>query len=124
MSKISRRVFLKGAGMTALAVAAAGMMAGCSKEDIVPDPGKKKVAVVTLGYLMLYPSVLGIAEVAPNEETVPVEKLEAVAKAKSKTLKTKTDVKIQETKDIEDAVNYRAAVIESGCDYYVIVDVE
>lgn len=29
MDKISRRSFLKGAGMTALAVAAVGMMTGC-----------------------------------------------------------------------------------------------
>ena len=34
MSNISRRKFLKGAGVAALAVAAAGVLAGCSKEDI------------------------------------------------------------------------------------------
>ena len=35
MSNISRRKFLKGAGVAALAVAAAGVLAGCSKDDIV-----------------------------------------------------------------------------------------
>lgn len=34
MSNISRRKFLKGAGVATLAVAAAGVLAGCSKEDI------------------------------------------------------------------------------------------
>lgn len=33
MDQISRRSFLKGAGMTALAVAAVGMMTGCKGED-------------------------------------------------------------------------------------------
>ena len=38
MANISRRQFLKGAGVATLAVAAAGMMAGCSKEDIPQVP--------------------------------------------------------------------------------------
>jgi len=46
MDKISRRSFLKGAGMTALAVAAVGMMTGCKGEDVVPDPQKVDVAVI------------------------------------------------------------------------------
>ena len=37
MSNISRRSFLKGAGVAALAVAAAGVLAGCSdKETPIP----------------------------------------------------------------------------------------
>ena len=46
MDQISRRSFLKGAGMTALAVAAVGMMTGCKGEDFVPDPQKVDVAVI------------------------------------------------------------------------------
>lgn len=38
MSNISRRQFLKGAGVATLAVAAAGVLAGCSKEDIPQVP--------------------------------------------------------------------------------------
>lgn len=34
MTKITRRSFLKGAGVAALAVAAAGVMTGCSKDEI------------------------------------------------------------------------------------------
>lgn len=38
MSNISRRQFLKGASVATLAVAAAGVLAGCSKEDIPQVP--------------------------------------------------------------------------------------
>lgn len=37
MSNISRRKFLKGAGVAALAVAASGVLAGCSGSTSVPD---------------------------------------------------------------------------------------
>ena len=40
MSNISRRQFLKGAGVAALAVAAAGVLAGCSNNDIPVTPNK------------------------------------------------------------------------------------
>ena len=40
MSNISRRKFLKGAGVAALAVAASGVLAGCSKNDIPVTPNK------------------------------------------------------------------------------------
>lgn len=41
MSNISRRKFLKGAGVAALTVAAAGVLAGCSDQS-TPDTGKKR----------------------------------------------------------------------------------
>ena len=40
MSNISRRKFLKGAGVAVLAVAASGVLAGCSKNDIPVTPNK------------------------------------------------------------------------------------
>ena len=47
MSNISRRKFLKGAGVAALAVAAAGVLAGCSGNDAPAVPGvTKKVTVI------------------------------------------------------------------------------
>ena len=48
MSNISRRKFLKGAGVAALAVAAAGVLAGCSGNDVpsIPDVTAKNVTVV------------------------------------------------------------------------------
>ena len=47
MSNISRRKFLKGAGVAALAVAAAGVLAGCSGNDVpsIPDVTVKDVTV-------------------------------------------------------------------------------
>ncbi len=47
MSNISRRKFLKGAGVAALAVAAAGVLAGCSKDDVpvIPEVTAKDVTV-------------------------------------------------------------------------------
>ena len=48
MSNISRRKFLKGAGVAALAVAAAGVLAGCSGNDVPSMPGvtAKDVTVI------------------------------------------------------------------------------
>lgn len=48
MSNISRRSFLKGAGVAALAVAAAGVLVGCSDHE-TPDTGAKRE--VKLKYL-------------------------------------------------------------------------
>ena len=47
MSNISRRQFLKGAGVATLAVAAAGVLAGCSKDDVpvIPEVTAKDVTV-------------------------------------------------------------------------------
>lgn len=49
MSNISRRQFLKGAGVATLAVAAAGVLAGCSDQS-TPDTGKKRP--ITLKYMV------------------------------------------------------------------------
>lgn len=48
MSNISRRKFLKGAGVAALAVAAAGVLAGCSGNDVpsIPDVTTRPVTVI------------------------------------------------------------------------------
>lgn len=66
MSKISRRDFLKGAGVAALAVAAAGALTGCSKNDIPVIPGKtKKVAVC---YVAAGVSALGGEDITVAED--------------------------------------------------------
>ena len=46
MSNISRRKFLKGAGAAALAVAAAGVLAGCSKNDVIDAVATEEISVV------------------------------------------------------------------------------
>ena len=55
MSNISRRQFLKGAGVATLAVAAAGVLAGCSKEDVpvIPEVTTRPVMVADIDKKLL-----------------------------------------------------------------------
>ena len=78
MSNISRRQFLKGAGVATLAVAAAGVLAGCSKEDVpvIPD-------VTTRPVMVIFMADKG------NDETVVVGET-----AKIDVLKTEDSVKV------------------------------
>ena len=46
MSNISRRKFLKGAGAAALAVAAAGVLAGCSNQDVIDAVTTEDLSIV------------------------------------------------------------------------------
>ena len=74
MSNISRRKFLKGAGVAALAVAAAGVLAGCSDQS-TPDTGKKRP--IKLKYM-----------VTKGESTVRDVTIEVPALAETVTLAT------------------------------------
>ena len=78
MSNISRRQFLKGAGVATLAVAAAGVLAGCSKEDVpvIPEVTTRPVTVIFMAY-------------KGNGETVVVGET-----AKIDVLKTEDSVKV------------------------------
>ena len=78
MSNISRRQFLKGAGVATLAVAAAGVLAGCSKEDVpvIPEVTTRPVMVIFM-------------EDKGNGETVVVGET-----AKIDVLKTEDSVKV------------------------------
>ena len=78
MSNISRRQFLKGAGVATLAVAAAGVLAGCSKEDVPVIP-----EVTTRPVMVIFMADKG------NGETVVV-----VETAKIDVLKTEDSVKV------------------------------
>lgn len=139
MDKISRRSFLKGAGMTALAVAAVGMMTGCKGEDFVPDPQKVDVAVI------FCQSGKGVVSSLPSGKIQVVEKAakegQAVDKAKiEELLADKKGWKLDETdpSDLkvhpsEDSVadnegnetidGLAMAVKLSGLKYYVTVNV-
>lgn len=139
MDKISRRSFLKGAGMTALAVAAVGMMTGCKGEDFVPDPQKVDVAVI------FCQSGMGVVSSLPSSKIQVVEKAaeegQAVDKAEiEKLLAGKEGWKLDETdpSDLkvhpsEDSVadnegnetidGLAMAVKLSGLKYYVTVNV-
>ena len=78
MSNISRRQFLKGAGVATLAVAAAGVLAGCSKEDVpvIPEVTTRPVRVIFMAD-------------KGNGETVVVDET-----AKIDVLKTEDSVKV------------------------------
>ena len=130
MDKISRRSFLKGAGMTALAVAAVGMMTGCKGEDVVPDP--QNVAVIFCR------SGMGVESNLPTGKIQVVEKAakegQAVDKAEiEKLLADKKGWKLDETDPSnlkvhpsEDAVGDEDLALPvklSGCKYYVTVNV-
>ena len=78
MSNISRRQFLKGAGVATLAVAAAGVLAGCSKEDVPVIP-----EVTTRPVMVIFMADKG------NGETVDVGET-----AKIDVLKTEDSVKV------------------------------
>ena len=131
MDKISRRSFLKGAGMTALAVAAVGMMTGCKGEDFVPDPQKVDVAVIFCQFGM------GVVSSLPSGKIQVVEKAakegQAVDKAEiEKLLAGKKgwkleddpgDLKVHPSEDSEGIEDLALAVKLSGLKYYVTVNV-
>ena len=81
MSNISRRKFLKGAGVAALAVAAAGMLTGCGSS--APE-----MVEVHVGYYYknAYGDVKPIQDADKFKEVVPVAKGSKVKKSDLKNL--------------------------------------
>ena len=132
MDKISRRSFLKSAGMTALAVAAVGMMTGCKGEDFVPDPQKVDVAVIFCQYggnivSELPTGKIQVVEKAAKEKR-PVDKAEIeklLANQKKWTLdeNAPSDLKVHPSEDSVGIEDLALAVKVSGCTYYVTVNV-
>ena len=104
MDQISRRSFLKGAGMTVLAVAAVGMMTGCKGEDFVPDPQKVDVAVIFCKF--------GGAV----ENNLPSDKIQVDDYDPG-------DLKVHPSEDSVGIEDLALAVKVSGCKYYVTVNV-
>lgn len=133
MDQISRRSFLKGAGMTALAVAAVGMMTGCKGEDFVPDPQKVDVAVIFCknggevedqlpsGKIQV---VKEAAEEGQAVDKAEIEKLLADQKVWVLDEFEPSDLKVHPSKDAADkADDLVRAVLKSGLNYYVTVNV-
>ena len=132
MDKISRRSFLKGAGMTALAVAAVGMMTGCKGEDVVPDPQKVEVAVIFCQFGMgvvdsLSGSKIQVVEKAAKEgqavEKPENEKLLADQKKWKLDETDPSDLKVHPSEDAVGDDELNLAVKQSGLKYYVTVNV-
>lgn len=143
MDQISRRSFLKGAGMTALAVAAVGMMTGCKGEDFVPDPQKVDVAVIFCqfggGVVSELPTTgkIQVVEKAAKEgqavDKAEIEKLQTLLADQKKWKLDETylgDLKVHpsedsvpEDPDNETIAGLALAVKVSNCKYYVTVNV-
>ena len=145
MDKISRRSFLKSAGMTALAVAAVGMMTGCKGEDVVPDPQKVDVAVIfcQFGQSELSDwsvvnswsgSKIQVVEKAAKEgqkvDKAEIEKLLADKKGWKLDETDPSDLKVHHRKDAEadsegnETIDGLATAVKvSGLEYYVTVNV-
>lgn len=132
MDKISRRSFLKSAGMTALAVAAVGMMTGCKGEDVVPDPQKVDVAVIfcrsDMGVESNLPSgKIQVVEKAAKEgqkvDKAEIEKLLAGKKGWKLDETDPSDLKVHPSEDSEGIEDLALAVKVSNCKYYVTVNV-
>lgn len=132
MDKISRRSFLKGAGMTALAVAAVGMMTGCKGEDVVPDPQKVDVAVIFCKFggaveNNLPSDKIQVVEKAAKEgqavDKAEIEKLLADKKGWKLDDYDPGDLKVHPSEDSVGIEDLALAVKVSGCKYYVTVNV-
>ena len=132
MDQISRRSFLKGAGMTALAVAAVGMMTGCKGEDVVPDPQKVDVAVIFcqfgMGVVSSLPSgKIQVVEKAAKEgqavDKAEIEKLLADQKKWKLDETDPSDLKVHPSEDAVGDDELNLAVKQSGLKYYVTVNV-
>lgn len=132
MDQISRRSFLKGAGMTALAVAAVGMMTGCKGEDFVPDPQKVDVAVIFCKFggaveNNLPSDKIQVVEKAAKEgqavDKAEIEKLLAGKKGWKLDDYDPGDLKVHPSEDAVGDEDLALPVKLSGCKYYVTVNV-
>ena len=96
MSNISRRKFLKGAGVAALAVAAAGVLTGCSNGDapVIPDVTKDvKVIFICNGATA---GKDGSVVVKKDAKTVLVSQIKAEQIPQGYTVESTGELKIQE----------------------------
>ena len=132
MDQISRRSFLKGAGMTALAVAAVGMMTGCKGEDFVPDPQKVDVAVIFCKFggaveNNLPSDKIQVVEEAAKEgqavDKAEIEKLLADQKKWKLDETDPSDLKVHPSEDAVGDEDLALPVKLSGLKYYVTVNV-
>ena len=96
MSNISRRKFLKGAGVAALAVAAAGVLTGCSNGDapVIPEVTKEvKVIFICNGTTA---GKDGSVVVKKDAKTVLVSQIKAEQIPQGYTVESTGELKIQE----------------------------
>ena len=101
-SNISRRQFLKGAGAAALAVAATGVLAGCSKDDIPDTPDTPVIPEVTKEVKVIFmcngatAGNDGSVVVKKDAKTVPVSLIKAEQIPQGYTVESTGELKIKE----------------------------
>lgn len=99
MSNISRRKFLKGAGVAALAVASSAVLSGCSKEEtpdtpVIPDLTKEvKVIFMCNGATV---GKDGSVVVGKDAKTVPMSKIKTEQIPQGYTVESTGELKIKE----------------------------
>ena len=76
MSNISRRKFLKGAGVAVLAVAASGVLAGCSSAPEMVDVTVKYIGFKNLQWVPLDEKYNETIKVVKGQETIKKEQLQ------------------------------------------------
>ena len=96
MSKISRRNFIKGAGVAALAVAAAGVLTGCSGNDAPAVPGVTKKVTVIFMCNGATAGKDGSVVVDEDAKTVLVSQIKAEQIPQGYTVESTGELKIQE----------------------------
>lgn len=102
MSNISRRQFLKGAGVATLAVAATGVLAGCSKDDIPDTPDTPVIPEVTKEVKVIFmcngatAGKDGSVVVKKDAKTVPVSLIKAEQIPQGYIVESTGELKIQE----------------------------
>ena len=102
MSNISRRQFLKSAGAAALAVAATGVLAGCSKDDIPDTPDTPVIPEVTKEVKVIFmcngatAGNDGSVVVKKDAKTVPVSLIKAEQIPQGYTVESTGELKIKE----------------------------
>lgn len=102
MSNISRRQFLKSAGVAALAVAATGVLAGCSKDDIPDTPDTPVIPEVTKEVKVIFmcngatAGNDGSVVVKKDAKTVPVSLIKAEQIPQGYTVESTGELKIKE----------------------------
>ena len=96
MSNISRRKFLKGAGVAALAVAAAGVLTGCSGNDAPAVPGVTKKVTVIFMCNGATAGKDGSVVVDEDAKTVLVSQIKAEQIPQGYTVESVGELKIQE----------------------------
>ena len=96
MSNISRRKFLKGAGVAALAVAASGVLAGCSNGGTTDTPVIPNVTKKVTVIFMCNGATDGSVVVDEDAKTVLVSQIKAEQIPQGYTVESVGELKIQE----------------------------